>query len=123
MKKFLGLAFGLLLTVFTYAQSHVTFNDAASGYDKTAVTTFHFTFDGTFKLDDLNNNAAYYTDYFSVAVEAKDAGFSVTITLAQDDEMSRRVITRYMVTNKVEHVTVNGTDLALDEFMGDYIML
>ena len=123
MKKLLGLAFGLLLSVFTFAQSHVTFNDARDGYDKATTTVFHFTFDSSFKQEDLKNNAAYYTDYFTVEVSAADGGSSVTITLHENDEMARRVITRYLITNKVEHVGVNGSDLTVDEFMGSYIQL
>ena len=123
MKKILGLAFGLMLSAMTFAQSHVTFNDAADSYDKTATTAFHFTFDSSFNVDDLNTTATYYTDYFTVATTSEESGTAVTITLKQDDEMSRRVITRFMVSSKVMHIGVNGEDLSVDEFMGTYIML
>lgn len=122
MKKILGLAFGLFLSVFTFAQSHVSFNDAAEGYNKAATTEFHFTFDASFTEENLNNMASYYTDYFSVVVTPEGNAFNVKFTLIQDDEMSRRVISRYMISNKVEQITANGQDLSVDEFMGEYIL-
>ena len=122
MKKILGLAVGLFLSVFTFAQSHVTFDNETTGYDKAATTEFHFTFDATFKVEDLNSNASYYTDYFTVAVNAEGTSFDVTITLVQDDEMSRRVISRYMISNQVAGISANGQDLSVDEFMGEYIL-
>jgi hypothetical protein len=123
MKKILGLAFSLMLTAMAFAQSGITFNDAQDGYDKAATTVFHFTFDSSFNTDNLNTTGTYYTDYFTVEATAENNGSNVVITLIQNDEMSRKVIMRYMVTNKVESVEVNGESLTLDEFMGTYIML
>ena len=122
MKKILGLAFGLFLSVMTFAQSHVSFNDANDSYDKAATTEFHFTFDASFTAEDLNKSASFYTDYFAVAVTNEASGFNVTITLVQDDEMSRRVISRYLVSNSVQEIAANGQNLTLDEFMGEYIL-
>ncbi|MEO9532825.1 MAG: hypothetical protein ABJG68_17525 [Crocinitomicaceae bacterium] len=122
MKKFLGLATGLLLTVFTMAHHGVAFNDASSDYDKAATTEFNFTMDSNFSLDDINSTAAFYTDYFTVTTAENGEGHTVTFTLAQDDEMSRRVITRFFVSLEVTEIDVNGEHMEVNHFVMTYIM-
>jgi hypothetical protein len=122
MKKFLGLATGLLLSVFTMAQQGASFNDADSDYDKTATTAFNFTLDANYSLGDINNTASFYPDYFTVAAVAQGDGHIVTITLTEDTEMSRRVISRFFVSLEITEIDVNGTTLEINNFSATYLM-
>jgi VCBS repeat-containing protein len=122
MKKILGLTLGLLLSAFTFGQSAITFTDATSGYDKSATTAFHFTFDSSISNETITTNSAYYTDYFTVDAVADGANHNVTFTLVDDTDMSRRVISRFFISIQAAGIDVNGTVMTIDEFMAAYIM-
>ncbi len=124
MKKILGLAAGLFLTAMTFAQSGVTFSDASDSYDKATTTSFNFVFNSDYSVEDIDKAATYYTSYFTVATAANGAdGNTVKIDLVEDNDMSRRVITRFFISLEVEQITVSGTDMTVDEFMSTYIMM
>ncbi|OIQ27862.1 MAG: hypothetical protein BM555_05935 [Crocinitomix sp. MedPE-SWsnd] len=122
MKKFLGLATGLLLTVFTMAHHGVTFDDASAEYDKASTNTFNFTMSDDFSIEDINKTAAYYVDYFSVSTSAVEGGNNVIFTVNDDNDMARRVITRFFVSLEVKEIDVNGEHVELNEFITNYIM-
>jgi hypothetical protein len=122
MKKILGLAFGLMIGAFSYGQSAATFSENVSNYDKATTTAFHFNLDQSITADAINDNAVYYTDYFTVAATDNNGGHDITITLAQDDEMSRKVIQRYFVSMQVQTISVDGTDVQVLDFMNTYII-
>ena len=123
MKKILGLVFGLMIGAFSFAQSPVTFNENVSTYDKNATTVFHFNFDATITEESINSNKKYYTDYFTVGSTANaHGGHDVTITLAQDDELSRKVVQRFFASLQVEKINVNGSEIAMTDFISTYIL-
>jgi len=123
MKKFLGLATGLLLTVFTMAHNGVTFDDASAEYDKASTNTFNFTMSDDYSIEDINKTAAYYVDYFSVSTSAVEGGGNnVIFTVNDDNDMARRVITRFFVSLEVKEIDVNGEHIELNQFISDYIM-
>ena len=124
MKKFVGLLTGLLLTVATFAQSGVSFNDASSDYDKTKTSTFNFTFDSKYSADDINTNAAYYESYFSTETTADGSkGTKVKIAVVGENEMSRKIILRLFVALDVKTINVNGVEMGRDEFIKKYVAL
>jgi hypothetical protein len=124
MKKILGLVAALMITAFTFAQSTATFKDATPGYDKMATSKFNFTFGDVLTPEEIMSNAAYYDSYFTVAVTPGGDGVNnVTITLVEDNEMSRRVMLRLLVNLDVKNVSVNGTDMERNDFMIKYIMV
>lgn len=123
MKKILGLAAGMMLTIATFAQGSVTFLDANATYDKTKVTSFNFEFSPEFTVDQINKAAEFYTSYFTVTPAASPAGISVTVKLVEDNEMARRVITRFFVTLEVEKILVNGESMMVSDFAAKYLML
>ena len=122
MKKILGLALGLMISAFTFAQSPATFTDAGVDYDKATTTAFHFNLDETISHNDINTNSSYYTDYFTVVATHNGTGHDITITLIQDDEMSRKVIHRFFVSLQVSSINVEGNEVDMDPFMDTYII-
>lgn len=123
MKKILGVIAGLMLTVATFAQSNVTFKDASADYKKASVSEFHFAFASAITLDEINKAAVFYTDYFTVTPVASATGHDVTIKLVEDTEMNRRIVMRFFVTMSISSISVNGTDMSLQDFVNEYIML
>jgi len=122
MKKILGLVTGLFLTVATIAQTGVTFDDAKDGYNKTTTTVFNFTFPSSYTVESINKVAAFYPTYFTVTPTTGE-GVNVVIKLIEDNEMARRVITRFFIGMEIREISVNGTSMELQNFMEKYIML
>lgn len=56
----------------------------------------------------------YYTTYFTV--NYSESKHEATITVTNDDEMSRRVILRFLSSLGMNTVNVDGTDKPLDKF-------
>lgn len=123
MKKILGLAVGVLLSFATFAQSGVAFSDSHDGYNKATTQSFHFTFPSSISIDQINKSAAFYTAYFTVTPTTAANGTNVEIKLVEDNEMSRRVMTRFFVSLEVQDISVNGNSIVLADFMTTYVML
>lgn len=121
MKKIFGLAFGLLLTAFTYGQT-VTFNDAGPNYNKLTTTEFNFSLDATYTDQGIVDASAYYTDYFTITPQTTATGHDINIKLVEDTEINRRIITRFFMTLGTQEITVGGNALTTENFMQTYIM-
>ena len=122
MKKLLGLVLGMFLSVVTFANGVVTYTDAATAEKSKAEGAFNFNFDGSFTIEDINKTATYYTSYFAVTPEASAEGISVSIKLVDDNEMARRIVTRFFVSLEVREITVEGTVVSIDNFIAKYVM-
>ena len=122
MKKVLGLLVGLFLTVSTFANGIVTYSDAATAENAKTVGIFNFSFDSNYSIKDITKTANYYTNYFSVAPLQTENGISVKISLIEDSEMARRVITRFFISLEIKAITVNGKEVKLEEFIKNYVM-
>ncbi len=122
MKKVLGLMVGMFLTLATFANGVVTYSDANTAEKSKSEGVFHFSFDSEFTQDQIDKAAKYYTSYFTVTPTVTTEGFNVAIKLVEDNEMSRRVITRFFVTLDVNAVNVNGTPIKIDDFIAKYVM-
>lgn len=123
MKKILGLAVGILLSFAASAQSGVTFTDAHDGYNKATAQKFNFSFPSTYTIDQINNSAVYYVQYFTVTPTQVADGIHVEIKLVEDNEMSRRVVGRFFTALEIKEIMVNGTAVLVSDFVPTYIML
>ena len=121
MKKILGLAFGLMIGSFVFGQSAVSFSENLSSYDKTVASEFHFNVDQSITGTEITDNAQYYTDYFTVSKTAASGGHDITITMANTDAISKKVIMRYFTQLQVGTINVEGNEVQLEDFMTTYI--
>lgn len=121
MKKILGLAFGLMIGSFVFGQSTISFSEDLNTYNKANVSEYHFLFDSSISDQAITDNAQYYTDYFTVTQTGTQSGTNVTITLLQDDEISRKVIQRYFTQFQVPTINVGSNEVDLVDFMSQYI--
>ena len=122
MKKIFGFIVALAFGAASYCQTGVVFTDAKAGYNKAAVKEFHFTLSG-FTLDQINSSAGYYTSYFTVAATDASGSTNITISLVEDTEMARRVISRFFVSMEVENISAGGTDYAVIDFVDQFVMI
>lgn len=122
MKKVLGLLVGLFLTVSTFANGVVTYSDAATADNAKTSGVFNFSFDSNYSIADITKTANYYTNYFTVTPVKSESGISVKISLVDDNEMARRVVTRFFVSLEIKTINVDGKEVKVDEFIKTYIM-
>ena len=113
---------GMFLTVATFANGIVTYTDAANAEQAKTEGVFNFSFDASFSVDEINKTANYYESYFSVTPVASPSGITVVIKLVEDNEMSRRVVTRFFVSLEVKEILVDGTAISIDDFIAKYVM-
>ncbi|MGV6860391.1 MAG: hypothetical protein ACWA41_01400 [Putridiphycobacter sp.] len=122
MKKLLGVVLGLILSVSALAGGGVTYNDVNTAEKSKAEGVFTFAFDSNFTLEEINKTAQYYTSYFSVSPVKSENGFTVTIKIIEDNEMSRRVVTRFFVSLEVKEIMVSGASIGVEDFVSKYVM-
>jgi len=122
MKKVLGLLVALFLTVSTFANGIVTYSDAATAEKSKTSGVFNFSFDSNYSINDITKTANYYTNYFTVTPIKSENGIAVKISLVDDNEMARRVITRFFVSLEIKTINVSGDEIQLDDFIAKYIM-
>ena len=122
MKKLLGLVLGIFLTVATFANGVVTYSDAATAEKSRTEGVFNFAFDSSFSIEDITKTSTYYENYFTVTPVASENGVTVLISIVEENEMSRRVITRFFVSLDVKEIVVNGSVVTIDDFIATYVM-
>jgi len=122
MKKLIGLVLGMFLTVATFANGVVTYSDAETAEASKNEGVFNFAFDSSFSIEDINKAATYYESYFTVTSVVSNTGASVLIELVDDNELSRRVITRFFVSLDVKEIKVISSVVSIDDFIANYVM-
>jgi hypothetical protein len=122
MKKISIFLIITLLTISTFANGVVTYNDASTAEKSKTEGVFNFSFDSNFTLEDINKTAKYYTNYFTVTPVKTENGINVTIKIVEDNEMARRVVNRFFVSLEVKEVDVNGTMIPVEKFVTKFIM-
>lgn len=120
MKNVITTLMMLLLGVFVYGQT-ATYNGSAEDIKKGIEQgEFSFTLPGESSADEVNKNAQYYTDYFTVNYDA--SAKVAKIKMVDNSQMGRRVITRFLLSNGVKAVKVGDDEITLNDFFEKYLM-
>ncbi len=69
--------------------------------------------------EDVAQSAKYYTHYFTVDYD--NASRSAKIKMVSNDEKSRSVIVRFLVSNNVQTVDVEGSMVSVYDFFEKYL--
>lgn len=119
MKTIMFTLVALLFSAFSFAQT-VTYKgsgeDVKKGIEK---GEFVFVFGADASAEEINKNANYYTDYFTVSFS--DATKTAIITMVDNSEMGRRVITRFLLSNGIKSVAIDGKEHTLNDFYDTYL--
>lgn len=67
----------------------------------------------------INKSASYYTHYFTVVFD-ENSGLA-TITMAENNEKSRKVIMRFLTASGARYVDIDGDIVSVSEFMLDFL--
>jgi hypothetical protein len=70
-------------------------------------------------IEDVTQSAKYYTHYFTVDYDS--ATRSAKIKMVSNDEKSRSVIVRFLVSNNVQTVDVEGSMVSVYDFFEKYL--
>lgn len=69
--------------------------------------------------DEVAQSAKYYTHYFTVNYEASSR--AAKISMVSNDEKSRSVIVRFLVSNGVQYVNIDGTMVSTNDLFEKYL--
>lgn len=69
--------------------------------------------------EDVAHTTKYYTNYFTV--DFKESSREAKITLVTNDERSRAVITRFLISNGVQEVNIGGTTVPVGDLFEKYL--
>ena len=122
MKKFLTIVLAVFLGGTAFAQEAPAKAKVESA-EKFAADKrngkFEFQLPETATAENVKKTAAYYTQYFTVNFDQKTK--KAKLTMLQTDEKSKHVIVRFLVSNDVKEVTMDGKDYKTEEFFQQYI--
>jgi hypothetical protein len=80
---------------------------------------FVFQMPSSITAEQVKKAASYYTQYFTVNFDAKS--HDAKITMLKNDDVSKHVIVRFLVTNGVKQITMSATDYDVETFFQNYI--
>jgi hypothetical protein len=78
-----------------------------------------FQLPGSITAEQVTKAASYYTQYFTVNFDAKSN--SAKITMLKNDDVSKHVIVRFLVSVGVKEISMTGKDYDVETFFQDYI--
>jgi hypothetical protein len=78
-----------------------------------------FQLPGSITAEQVTKAASYYTQYFTVNFDAKSN--SAKITMLKNDDVSKHVIVRFLVSVGVKEISMSGKDYDVETFFQDYI--
>ena len=123
MKKLiLTLVIAVSAVSFTFAQEATEIANS-NGVEalKTSKSSgsYVFTLPSNVTKDEVAKSSKYYTHYFTVSF---DAGTHVaTLSMVDNTEKNRYVITRFLSSCGVRYVSISGENVPLDTFITDYL--
>jgi hypothetical protein len=121
MKRFFAiLALVLGVSGFTYAQDGVVKSNGTEQLKTSKISgEYAFTFPATVTKEQVENNAKYYTLYFTPVFD--DASKKVSIKLNENTERSRYVIARFLTACGMKEVAIDGKNVDMTSFIENYL--
>ncbi len=119
MKSLMTLI-GLFVAVSTtFAQVAKVEGSAAAFEKQVAKGQMEIILPQSADAESVEKSASYYTDYFEVSFneESKVA----TINMIDNTASNRRVISRFLLTNGVRNIELDGTNYSINEFYDQFL--
>ena len=119
MKKLLLFTLVCFASVLSFGQKTANASTESLQKGKTS-GTFVFVMPSDVTAAEVDGVKNYYKQYFSATMDEKKHELVVTL-INKDDETSKRVINRLMVSLEVSSFSVGGTELSFDEMFDKYM--
>lgn len=119
---FFALVSILTLSLTSYAQEHSGVAVASSKTELAASKEngkYVFQFPEGISAESVEQTTKYYTHYFTVQFDGSSR--KAILTMVNNDEKSRSVIGRFLISNSIEHVNVEGNLMTVGEFFENYL--
>lgn len=123
MKKIFAAALIIFTGMTAFAQDNGVLRVKA-GTEKALAQSketgvYEFQLPTSVTAEEVAKNSAYYTQYFTVDFDAKTS--KATLTMVNNDEQSRHVVLRFLISNNIKEVDVNGKVLTAEVFFTKYM--
>ncbi|MBI2259075.1 MAG: hypothetical protein HYU67_09260 [Flavobacteriia bacterium] len=121
MKKITFL-FLVFFTVSSFAQKkfHQITCDTKTSIEKQKENgSFTFIFPDQIDKEQIDRTAKFYTNYFVVSFNNKTK--SVQIRMTVNDQNNRRVIKRFLISNKIEEIILDDQIYTVDNFYNQFL--
>lgn len=81
--------------------------------------SFNFVFPKEITKDQIDKNAKFYTNHFQVKFTEKTN--LVKIEMVNNDEQSRSIIKRFLISNRIKKIQIDNKELSIDQFYNEYL--
>ena len=119
MKKFIALFVVAILGLTTYAQTASVEGTPSTMKENVKQGVFKFVMPSTTSADEVKRTSKYYVDYFSV--EFDEQSKVAVVKMIDNSPEGRRVVTRFLLSNKVSVVSFNGNEYKITEFYDNFM--
>ncbi|MBW7868091.1 MAG: hypothetical protein H3C31_07195 [Brumimicrobium sp.] len=119
MKKLLTLIVLVVFTMFGYAQTAKVGGTEESIKNMIGKNYVEFVFPDEITQETIEKSGKYYTEYFTV--EYNKPSKIVKVSLIENTDMARRVITRFLLSCGVRTVEFTGKEFTIMEFYDSYL--
>lgn len=119
MKKLIALFTIVFLGLTAFAQK-ASVEGAPTGMKESVKTgVFKFDMPKSTSEDEIKRTSNFYVDYFTVAFNNESK--QVTISMVDNSPEGRRVITRFLLSNKVSVIAFDGKEYKITEFYDNFM--
>jgi len=119
MKKFIALTFVAMFGLTTFAQSASVEGTPETMKENVKQGVFTFEMPTTISTDEVDRTRKYYVDYFTV--DFNEETKAAVIKMIDNSPEGRRVVTRFLLSNKVSTVAFNGSNYKITEFYDSFM--
>lgn len=119
MKKLVALFVVVTLAFSTFAQKASVQGTPSTMKENVKLGVFQFEMPAATSSDGIERTAKYYVDYFTIDFDA--ATNNVTVKMIDNSPEGRRVVTRFLLSNKVSVIVFNGSEYKITEFYDNFM--
>lgn len=80
---------------------------------------YEFELPASATAEEVKKTATYYTQYFTVRFDDKTK--KATLTLTANESMNRQVMERFLISNKVREISMDGETYKVQEFFNKFV--
>jgi hypothetical protein len=113
------MIFGIGLFSFAQEINQVRFDASSADVKKSLEAgTATFFFNKNVDGDAIKTNAGYYTRFFATTYDKASGKCQLKLT---DEEMARMVISRFLMSNGITEVLIEGKVISVQDFIAEYL--